>query len=148
MNRRSFDSFVYGYISGVPFLVVDPTIHVICFPSSFMAQLSAMAPPISKTDHNQATLLSSWDPLSLPANFKPFVSITGPVSWFEDWMEEIIWGMQERLFGWRRILWYVRFVPFFCVFVLIFLILETYPYPSKAAEDRTSLLSLFRHLNA
>ena len=63
-------------------------------------------------------------------------------------MEEIIWGMQERLFGWRRIRWYAHFVPFFCVFVLIFLILETYPYPSKAAEDHISLLSLFRHLNA
>jgi len=93
-------------------------------------------------------LLSLWGPLSLPANFKHVVSITGPVFWFEDWMEEIIWGMQERLFGWRRICWYAHFIPFFCVFVLIFLILEMYPYPSKAAEDHISLLSLFRHLNA
>ena len=115
MKGRSFDSFIYGYVSGVPFLVVYRTIYVICFPSFFITQLSAMAPPISKTDHNQATLLSSWDPLSLPANFKRVVSISGPVFWFQDWMEEIIWGIQERLFGWRRIRWYAFRTVLLCL---------------------------------
>ena len=78
---------------------------------------SAIALHTSTTDHNHATLLSSWDPLSLPAKFKRVVSITRPVFRFEDQMEEIIWGMQERLFGWRHIRWYVHFVPFFSVFV-------------------------------
>ena len=61
--------------------------------SFFIAQFKCSAPPVSKTDRNHITFLSSWDPLLSPimsTNFKCFDSIIGPVFWIQDRVEEII----------------------------------------------------------
>jgi len=76
--------------------LASPTLSLIpqlLLSASLPPNPSVAAPPASKMDHSQVTLLSSRDPLSLPimtVNFKRFVSIIGPVFWLQDRVEEII----------------------------------------------------------
>jgi hypothetical protein len=96
----------------------------------------------------------------MSTNFKRFVSIVGPVFWLQDRVEEIIlWKTGPT----RTLVWMAAY-SFICMFhllyprfigrqfkgffprilllmphiILIGVILATYPYPSKAAEDPIS----------
>ncbi|KAF5348576.1 hypothetical protein D9756_009653 [Leucocoprinus leucothites] len=96
--------------------------------------------PRKKLEPEKVTLLSSRDPLSLPImtnNFKRFVAKVGPVFWFQDRIEEIVFWKR----GWRRTTSWMALYAFLCYFprmilliphaIFIGVILSTYPYSSS-----------------
>lgn len=67
--------------------------------------------PTSKKE--KTTLLSSKDPLSLPImtnNFKRFVAKVGPVFWFQDRVEEILFWKR----GWKHTTTWMALYAFLC----------------------------------
>ncbi|XP_006460480.1 hypothetical protein AGABI2DRAFT_184925 [Agaricus bisporus var. bisporus H97] len=92
----------------------------------------------------KTTLLTSKDPLSLPImtnNFKRFVAKVGPVFWFQDRVEEILFWKR----GWKHTATWMALYTFLCYFprmilllphgILIGVILSTYPYASSTTSD-------------
>jgi hypothetical protein len=118
--------------------------------------------PINSRKKEKPTLLSSKDPLSLPImtnNFKRFVAKVGPVFWFQDRVEEILFWKR----GWKRTTTWMALYAFLCKLrfllftklsvdagcagyfprmilllphaILIGVILSTYPYTVSPISD-------------
>lgn len=80
---------------------------------------AAVPPPTNprkKIEPEKVTLLSSRDPLSLPImtnNFKRFVAKVGPVFWFQDRVEEVLFWKR----GWKRTTTWMALYAFLCRFM-------------------------------
>ncbi|KAF9447007.1 hypothetical protein P691DRAFT_672356 [Macrolepiota fuliginosa MF-IS2] len=119
-------------------------------PTPSTAGKAAVSPPTNtrkKIGSEKAVLLSSRDPLSLPImtqNFKRFVAKVGPVFWFQDRVEEILFWKG----GWKRTATWMTLYVFLCYFprtilliphtILIGIILSTYPWASSASPSTPS----------